>query len=311
MRFIFFFIDGVGIGMRNGNNPFVSADPEILRLWKGSAYDNNGISLKAIDPLLGIPGTPQSATGQTTIFTGINIPALLSKHIGSFPNRLMRKIIMKENLLLKLDNSGKTAKFINAYPHHSEIFSNSNVRIDDEGGLIFSDEFPDKFKKRISVTSSILISNNMVPFDTEDIKKKRSLYQDYSNRSLLKYGLDLPIFSPEDAAGVLYNTSSDYDLILYEFFQSDLYGHRRSKTEQVELISNLDILLSTLISLLDQEKDTLLITSDHGNLEESSGKLHTQNPVPLITWGRGSKELPERIDDLSDITPEILNFLNS
>ena len=123
MRFIFIFIDGVGIGKSNGNNPFLSADPGILRLWEGSVYDNNGITLKPIDPLLGIPGIPQSATGQTTIFTGINIPGLLSKHIGSFPNKLMRKVIREENLLLKIDNSGKKVKFVNAYPHHSEIFS--------------------------------------------------------------------------------------------------------------------------------------------------------------------------------------------
>lgn len=311
MRFIFIFIDGVGIGKSNGDNPFVSADPGILRLWEGSVYDNNGITLKPIDPLLGIPGIPQSATGQTTIFTGINIPGLLSKHIGSFPNKLMRKVIREENLLLKLDNSGKKVKFVNAYPHHSEIFSNSHINIDDEGNLVFSDEFPEKFKRRISVTSSILISNNMIPFDTKDIKKKKSLYQDYSNKSLLRYGLDLPVFTPEDAAGVLYNTSSDYDLILYEFFQSDIYGHRKNKTEQVELISGLDTLLSTLISLLNPEEDTLLITSDHGNLEDSSGKSHTLNPVPLITWGRGSSELSKNIDDLSDVTPEILNFLTS
>lgn len=311
MRFIFIFIDGVGIGISNGNNPFVYADPGILKLWEGSVYDNNSISLKAIDPLLGIPGIPQSATGQTTIFTGINIPMLLSKHIGSFPNKLMRKVIKEENLLLKLDNSGKKVKFVNAYPHHSEIFSNSHIKIDKEGNLIFSDEFPEKFKKRISVTSSILISNNMTPFDTKDIKEKRSLYQDYSNKSLLRYGLDLPVFTPEDAAGVLHNASTDYDLILYEFFQSDIYGHRKNITEQVELISGLDILLSSLISLLDPEEDTLLITSDHGNLEDSSGKSHTLNPVPLITWGRGSSELSKNIDDLSDITPEILNFLTS
>ena len=105
--------------------------------------------------------------------------------------------------------------------------------IDDEGNLLFSDSFPDKFKKKISVTSSILISNNMIPFDTEDIIKKKSIYQDYSNKSLLRYGLDLPVFTPEDAAEVLYNTSADYDLILYEFFQSDIYGHRKNLTEQV------------------------------------------------------------------------------
>jgi len=311
MRFIFIFIDGIGIGSPNGNNPFIDADPDILRLWKDSIPVRGDISLKSINPLLGVEGFPQSATGQTTIFTGVNIPRLLKKHTGSFPNRIMRKIIREENLLLKLERTGKKAKFINAYPHHSELFSNAHVSIDDEGNLVFSDNFPEKFKKRISVTSSILISNNVRPFDTEDIREKRSLYQDYSNRSLLRYGLDLPVFTPEDAAEVLYKTSGAYDLVLYEFFQTDLFGHRKNKEEQIGLISDLDLLLTTLISILDQDKDTLFITSDHGNLEDSSGKSHTLNPVPLITWGRGSEYLAEEIEDLSDITPGILSFLNA
>lgn len=311
MRFIFIFIDGVGIGKSNGNNPFIAADPKILRLWENAAVELPDFTLKPIDPLLGVEGIPQSATGQTTIFTGVNIPKLLSKHIGSFPNRIMRKVLSEENLLMKLEKSGKKAKFINAYPHHSELFSNSNINIDNEGNLIFSNNFPDKFKKRISVTSSILISNNVKPFDTEDIKERRSLYQDYSNKSLLKYGLDLPVFSPEDAAEVLFKTSGDFDLILYEFFQSDIYGHRKNITEQIELISGLDLLLSTLISLMDSNKDTLLITSDHGNLEDNSGKAHTMNPVPLITWGRKNYELSQNINDLSGITPAILKFLTS
>jgi len=311
MRFIFLFIDGIGIGSHNENNPFVSADPKILRLWERSAFNCNNIRLKAIDPLLGVQGTPQSATGQTTIFTGINIPELLTKHIGSFPNKIMRKIIREENLLLKVEKSGKTGKFINAYPHHSELFSNSHVNIDEEGNLVFSNQFPDIYKRRISVTSSILISNKVKPFDTIDIKEKRSLYQDYSNKSLLKYGLKLPVFSPEDAADVLFKTSSDYDIVLYEFFQSDIYGHRKEKKDQIELISGLDLFISTLISLLDNKKDTIILTSDHGNLEDSSSKSHTLNPVPLITWGRGSRELSDSIDDLAGITPGILNFLNS
>ncbi|MEN8223226.1 MAG: hypothetical protein ABFR36_08195 [Acidobacteriota bacterium] len=311
MRFIFIFIDGIGIGSPNGNNPFVSADPDILRLWEGAVLKRNEVRIKAIDPLMGVSGIPQSATGQTTIFTGKNIPRLLSKHTGSFPNRIMRKIIREENLLLKLNKSGKTGKFINAYPHHSELFSNTNVEIDENGNLIFSDKFPEKYKRRISVTSSILISNNVKPFDTIDIKEKRSLYQDYSNKSLLGYGLELPVFSPEDAAEILYGISSDYDLILYEFFQSDIYGHRKGKSEQIELISELDNLLSSLISLMDDQQDTILITSDHGNLEDNSHKSHSLNPVPLITWGRGSRELSDKINDLSGITPGILDFMTA
>ena len=45
------------------------------------------------DPRLGIDGRPQSASGQTTILTGINAPGLLGYHKQGFPNAAMREII--------------------------------------------------------------------------------------------------------------------------------------------------------------------------------------------------------------------------
>ncbi len=311
MKFIFLFLDGVGIGENNNANPFTTADVEILKLWKNSILKTPHLSFKAIDPLMGINGIPQSATGQTTIFTGINAPKLLSNHIGSFPNRQLRKVIKKENIFLKLKKLGKKGKFINAYPQHSELFSNKHINIDDNGNFAFSNDFPEKYKRRISVTSSILISNNEKPFDTEEICQQKSLYQDYTNISLQKYKLDIPVFSPVNAASIIYNTSANYDLILYEFFQTDIYGHRKNFDEKVKLISDLDNLISSLISISDHKTDTIFITSDHGNLEDSSGKSHTYNPVPLIIWGKGHRELSNKIKNLSDITPNILNFIDS
>lgn len=310
MGFILFFIDGIGIGEASDNNPFFLAEPDILRLWDGAGLKIKGLKIKPIDPLLGIPGIPQSATGQTTIFTGINMPALLNKHHGSFPNRQMREIIKRENLLLKLKNIGVNGRFINTYPMHSDLFSELNIKISRTGEMMFSDKFPAIFKRRISVTSSIIIANGEKPFDVEDMKKKRSLYQDYSNQSLIKHGLDLPVYSPEEAGEIIGSVSKNYDLILYEYFQTDIYAHRKSLEQKLELIKNLDLLILRLISQLNEQTDTLLIVSDHGNLEDASAKNHTLNQVPLILWGKGQKELINGINNISDITPSILNFFN-
>ncbi|MEN8153227.1 MAG: alkaline phosphatase family protein [Acidobacteriota bacterium] len=308
MGFILFFIDGIGIGEASYRNPFFKADPEILRLWHGADLRIGGLSVKPVDPLLGIPGMPQSATGQTTIFTGINIPALLNKHHGSFPNRQMRKIIKSDNLLIKLKDIGVKGRFINAYPMHSELFSEPNIKINKDGDLIFSDNFPTIFKRRISVTSSIIVSNMVSPFDIEDIKEKRSLYQEYSNESLIKHGLDLPVYSPENAGEIISGISGNYDFILYEYFQTDVFAHRKLPEEKFELIKNLDRLIGRLISTLNKRTDTLMIISDHGNMEDASTKNHTRNYVPLILWGKGREELSREINSISDITPSILNY---
>jgi bisphosphoglycerate-independent phosphoglycerate mutase (AlkP superfamily) len=65
-----------------------------------------------------------------------------------------------------------------------------------------------------------------------------------------------------------------------------------------------------LISLLDKERDTLLITSDHGNLEDGAALTHTRNPVPLVVWGNRSHELRESIHSLVDVTPALEKFFD-
>jgi bisphosphoglycerate-independent phosphoglycerate mutase (AlkP superfamily) len=62
---------------------------------------------------------------------------------------------------------------------------------------------------------------------------------------------------------------------------------------------------------MDREKDTILITSDHGNLEDSTTQLHTNNLVPLLTWGYKSEELRSKIESLADVRPAMVDlFVN-
>jgi bisphosphoglycerate-independent phosphoglycerate mutase (AlkP superfamily) len=157
----------------------------------------------------------------------------------------------------------------------------------------------------------MIISAGQVPFDEKDIRAGRAIFQEFSNRWLNEQGLPLPLFSPEKAAEIIYNASRHHDFILYEFFQTDLYAHRRSFDDQVQLVNDLNRLMKKLLSLLDPQTDTLLLTSDHGNLEDSSLRTHTPNPVPLIVWGRQSNETRDGIDALTDVTPAILKFFSS
>lgn len=305
---IFIFLDGVGIGKADETNLFYTTKARFLPFHTGSSTLPDGTPVKAIDPLLGVAGIPQSATGQTALYTGQNVPALIGEHKGSYPNRVMRKIIMEHNLLKKLDRAGFKARFINAYPRHSELFSLPNISLDEEGRLHFSEKFPELFKRRISVTSTMLIANRTVPFDVQDVKGKRSLFQDYSNNYLIERGLKLPVYSPETAAEIVFRASREFDFILYEYFQTDVYAHRRSFAESSELIKKLDRLVGKLISHLDREQDTLLITSDHGNLEDYSTRSHTLNPVPLVVWGRRAGLLRVRINSIVDVTPATVDF---
>ena len=88
MRILFIFIDGFGIGEENAEkNPVYAArTPSLDRLF------TEGMVMPT-DTCLGVPGLPQSATGQTTIFTGVNAPEAVGRHINAQPTKPLRDII--------------------------------------------------------------------------------------------------------------------------------------------------------------------------------------------------------------------------
>ena len=51
---------------------------------------------------------------------------------------------------------------------------------------------------------------------------------------------------------------------------------------------------------------TLVMTSDHGNVEAMSERGHTCNPVPFIAIGPRASSIRERVKSLVDVTPAIL-----
>ena len=70
---------------------------------------------KPIDACLGVEGLPQSATGQATMFTGVNCPKTVGKHCEGFPTPVIRKIIGDGNIFTELKKRGKKVKFADAY----------------------------------------------------------------------------------------------------------------------------------------------------------------------------------------------------
>jgi 2,3-bisphosphoglycerate-independent phosphoglycerate mutase len=309
-RIIFIFIDGVGVGRAEADNPFFAAASRYLPFWQGAMVLPDNTPLTGIDATLGIPGLPQSASGQTALFCGAMAGEIGNRHVNGYPDRNLRAIIFKMNLLTRLAGMGVNARYLNAYPAHEELFSTSHVRIQTDGRLWFSAEFPEKFKRMISVTSCMLLASGQKPFGETDIRAGRSLYQDYSNRQLISQGLRLPEYSPVQAAEIIAGAALGYDFILYEYFQTDVYAHRRPFGECVELIRDLNDMIQSLLARLDKKQDTLVLTSDHGNLEEFHVRGHSRNPVPFLVWGKHGESLRARIKSLSDVTPALLKLFN-
>jgi 2,3-bisphosphoglycerate-independent phosphoglycerate mutase len=307
-RVIFIFVDGCGVGRRQEDNPFFRGRCRHITFWKGGMALADGTPITAIDATLGIAGAPQSASGQTALFCGATASALGGRHRNGYPDQHLRRVILEKNLLAQLAATGATACYLNAYPAHEKLFTAEHVRIEPDGRLWFSPSFPERFKRMISVTSCMLLASGQRPFGEKEIRAGLSLYQDYSNRQLIEKGLALPEFSPARAARVLHDASRNFAFILYEYFQTDLYAHRKTLEECVALVRDLDTLVGTLQGLLDKKRDTLVLTSDHGNLEDHRLRGHSRNPVPLIAWGRHGARLRKKIKGISDVAPAILEL---
>ena len=307
-RFIFIFMDGVGLGTRHEHNPFAAARSRFLPFYQESPQLPDGTPVGALDATLNIEGIPQSASGQTTLYTGINVPELLG-HKGSYPGPSMRRILSRTNLLKEVRACGRSVAFLNAYPHYAPLFQPPHLTLNPDGGFSFSPDFPVMFRRRLSVTTCMMLSSGLAPRSETDILEGTALYQEYANRTLIQSGLDLPVFTPEQAAEIIARTAGDVDLLLYEYFQTDLYAHRHGFDEQVTLIRDLDRLVESLLDQLNPATDTLVITSDHGNLEDGSSHTHTRNSVPLIAWGAAGEELRAAASGLPDVTPAIVKAL--
>lgn len=118
----YMFIDGIGFGPDDPEtNPFSRyAKSFFLPLAGKPIPENAPPSLKdavflKTDASMGIKGLPQSATGQTSLWTGINACKVLQRHLSGFPTFTLKKIISKYSILRVLEEHGFKADLLNCY----------------------------------------------------------------------------------------------------------------------------------------------------------------------------------------------------
>ncbi|MGI8494474.1 MAG: hypothetical protein ACR2L1_04065 [Pyrinomonadaceae bacterium] len=289
---LLFFIDGLGIGERGEYNPlslipnveplahFRNETPEILR---------GGIFVPT-DPRMGIEGRPQSASGQTTILTGINIPQTLGYHKQGFPNEAMRRIIKESSVFLQLRKLGiEPNTFANTYTPQ------------------FFETAPRWKSATTCAVEAAELRFNKLP----DLLGGFSLFHDFTNRSLIERGFDVPEFSPAEAGAILANISAKHRFTLYEHFITDKIGHDQDSERAKKHLPCLVEMIRVLLDKVDLENTTVILTSDHGNIEDLSVRQHTLNDVPTILWGKNRREAAKDIITLSDITPAIIKLLQN
>lgn len=287
---LLFFIDGLGIGKFDAENPLAQiADVAPLAHFKDKIAEQllGGIVVPT-DPRLGVEGRPQSASGQTTILTGVNAPKRLGYHKQGFPNEAMREIISEFSIFKQLEDLGIGPNvFANAYTPR------------------FFSEKP-RWK---SATTCAVEASGMGFRRLPDLLGRKALFHDFTNEHLRSMGFDVPLFSPQDGAEILSGLAAAHRFTLYEHFLTDKIGHDRDFAWAAKHLPALAALIRETLARIDLERTTFILTSDHGNIEDLSVRNHTLNDIPTIVWGRRKEEAAARIRDLADITPMIVDLL--
>jgi 2,3-bisphosphoglycerate-independent phosphoglycerate mutase len=289
---LLFFIDGLGIGKRGPFNPLdnlPNAAP--LAVFQNETPETflDGIVVPT-DPRLGVEGRPQSASGQTTILTGINAPAAIGYHKQGFPNRPLLGIIGKHSIFRQLSEAGvEPVTFANAYTSR------------------FFDERP----RWISATTAAVEAAGLRFRTVEDVRNGNAVFMDYTNRLLIERGEDVTIRSESEAATVLSRIVAQNRFTLYEYFITDKVGHAQDMAEARSVLTSLALFLRETLIKLDLKRTTVILTSDHGNIEDLSLRNHTLHAVPTIVWGAQGERIANRITNLADITPAIVALLTN
>lgn len=300
-RVIFLFLDGVGLGPADpAVNPLVvDRYPTLQHLLNGqkpvAATGRLSTALAELVPTdanLGLPGRPQSATGQTAILTGINAPQQLGEHYGPRPDDRVRAILRSDNIFARLQRASLRPFFCNGYPQGYFAAVNRGKRL------------------LSAIPFAATVSGLALP-TAADIYAGRALAADFTNagwRDHLGYA-DVPVFTPEAAGEQLWQLAQPYHFVFFEHWQTDVLGHGADLDAAIKNFQRFDGFLAGLLIAADLSQTLIIVSSDHGNVEDCSHGKHTKNPVLTLLLGAGRQQAAAHLHDLTDFFLLIETFL--
>jgi 2,3-bisphosphoglycerate-independent phosphoglycerate mutase len=109
--------------------------------------------------------------------------------------------------------------------------------------------------------------------------------------------------------------SGTYDLIICNYANADMVGHTGVFTAAVAAVEAIDASLARIADALTEVGGEMLITADHGNVEQlhdadtgQAHTAHTTNLVPFVYFGARRVEMTGT-GVLSDVAPSLLALL--
>lgn len=308
MRVLFLFLDGVGAGSDDpAVNPFRAAELPALRSLCGGLppfaappAGTTGSVLLHLDATLGVVGLPQSGTGQTALFTGVNAAQLIGKHFGPYPYSSLRPILREHGIMPRLVRAGRRCVFANAFP--DRFFRYMQDR-----------------PARITATTMSVLGAGLPLAGLAELTSGTAVSADVTGEGWKALGHpEVAVLTPGEAGRRLAALAHAHEFTLFEYWHTDRAGHTQDMAEAVRVLERLDGMLEGVLDALDFSTTLLLITSDHGNVEDLGVKTHTLNPVPLLLRGARAADLAAGIirsaagaPDLTHVAPAVLGLFKT
>jgi hypothetical protein len=272
MALIFILVDGVGLAPVGGDNPVASGLPELTAILGASLDERLHISMPGvyaapIDATLGMAGLPQSGSGHTALYGGFNAAALNGRHQPSYPTVAMRAALGQRNLLSAAREAGWSVAWANAYlPGYEQAIERRRTRHTAGTWSALGAGLELRGLEH-------LVAGTAVSWDvTQALARSRPGCA------------RLPELDAAASGARLAELAAMHDLVAFETYLPDLAGHGRLALSPPEALRLVDRLLAGVLRSKRAE-DTLVITSDHGNVEDATTRIHTRNPVPLLAHG--------------------------
>lgn len=110
--------------------------------------------------------------------------------------------------------------------------------------------------------------------------------------------------------------SQKYDAIICNYANGDMVGHTGDFDAAVKAVEAVDKCLEQIVAAAEESGAELLITADHGNVEQMLDPKtnqpltsHTSGPVPLVYVGTSGRQFISA-GSLSDLAPTLLSLLD-
>lgn len=317
----FVFVDGIGFGRREEDNPFHLFGGEIFHhLARDTPYrsdwaheqetkeghpppryrhEEKNWGMTSIDPSSGVKGLPQSGSGQTSLFSGVDGPLILGRHIPNFPSFTLKKHLAVHSVIKDFTDHDLRASLLNSYsPFYLE-------KIVPRGRFISASTLTQLASGRDLLTFRELARGEGLYMDiTGDFLRQARESGDPKFMSGDWTGIDRDAledgWEPAERGAKLVEIGHNYDMVLFEYFLTDKVGHDQNLDQAKIILSIIEEFVENAIDHLGPD-DLLLLSSDHGNLEDCSTNTHTHNAVPLIAAGQGFRQALDSIGNLADI----------